>query len=305
MELNIPDNYFEGEIREGFYVESMMKKNWACMIKVLAEVDRICRKHDIQYFADWGTLLGTVRHKGFVPWDDDIDITMKRPDFNKFCLVAPKEMPQGWEVVNIHNDPEWRHMLAHIVTGRSVNYDPDHLKEFYGFPYVPGIDIFPLDYLAPTEEEDKDVCELVNIVGVTAASYDNEEDSEEEKLKTIKGIEAMCGVKFDYSKDIVNQLLKLQERLSMMYSEEEASKIALMPDHAGPRPLDVYPKEYYASAIEMPFEYVTIPVPVGYKEILKQKYGENWMEPRLSASSHDYPYYKKQQKIAWTALGVL
>ena len=55
----------------------------------------------------------------------------------------------------------------------------------------------------------------------------------------------------------------------------------------------------------MPFEYVTIPVPVGYKEILKQKYGENWMEPRLSASSHDYPYYKKQQKIAWTALGVL
>ena len=121
MELNIPDNYFEGEIREGFYVESMMKKNWACMIKVLAEVDRICRKHGIQYFADWGTLLGTVRHKGFVPWDDDIDITMKRPDFNKFCLVAPKEMPQGWEVVNIHNDPGWRHMLAHIVTGRSVN----------------------------------------------------------------------------------------------------------------------------------------------------------------------------------------
>ena len=115
----------------------------------------------------------------------------------------------------------------------------------------------------------------------------------------------MCGVKFDYSKDIVNQLLKLQERLSMMYSEEEATKIALMPDHAGPRPLDVYPKEYYASAIEMPFEYVTIPVPVGYKEILKQKYGENWMEPRLCASSHDYPYYKKQQKIAWTALGVL
>ena len=115
----------------------------------------------------------------------------------------------------------------------------------------------------------------------------------------------MCGVKFDYSKDIVNQLLKLQERLSMMYSEEEATKIALMSDHAGPRPLDVYPKEYYESAIEMPFEYVTLPVPVGYKEILKQKYGENWMEPRLCASSHGYPYYKSHQIMAWTALGVL
>ena len=94
MELNIPDNYFEGEIREGFYVESMMKKNWACMIKVLAEIDRICRKHDIQYFADWGTLIGTVRHKVFVPWDEDIDITMKRPAITKVCLVAPKEVPK-------------------------------------------------------------------------------------------------------------------------------------------------------------------------------------------------------------------
>lgn len=308
MDIKIPEGFFKGEIREGFYVESMMKKNWACMIKMLAEVDRICKKHNIQYFADWGTLLGTVRHHGFVPWDDDVDITMKRPDFNKFCLVAPKELPEGWEIVNIHNDVNWRHMLAHVVTGRSVNYDPEHLKEFYGFPYVPGIDIFPLDYLAPTEEEDADVCKLVNIVGVTAASYDNSEnseDSEEEKMATIKAIEEMCGVKFDYSKDIVNQLLRLQERLSMMYSEEEATKIALMPDHAGPRPTDVYPKEYYAGTIEMPFEYITLPVPVGYENILAQKYGPNWRTPYLGGGSHDYPYYKKQQKIVWEALGVL
>ena len=305
MELNIPEGFFEGEIREGFYVESMMKKNWACMIKVLAEVDRICRKHDIQYFADWGTLLGAVRHKGFIPWDDDIDITMKRQDFNRFCLVAPQEMPKGWEVINIHNDPGWRHMLAHVVTGRSVNYDPDHMEEFYGFPYVPGIDIFPLDYLAPTEEEDKCLCEMINIIEVTVASYDSQDEPLEEKLKTVQGIETMCGVKIDYSKDIVNQLLKLIERLSMMYSDEESTKLSVIARRAGRYPNDMYPEEDYASTIEMPFEYITIPVPVGYVDVIERKYGKNWEKPLVCVSSHEYPYYKKQQKIAWKSLGIL
>ena len=89
--MRVPDNFLEGEIRNSFYVESMMKKVWAAQLEVLHEIDRICKKHNITYFADWGTLLGAVRHKGFIPWDDDMDITMKRQDYIKFCEVFPKE----------------------------------------------------------------------------------------------------------------------------------------------------------------------------------------------------------------------
>lgn len=103
--MQIPEGYLEGEIRDGFYIESMMKKTWAAQMKVLMEVDRVCKKNGIQYFADWGT-LGAVRHHGFVPWDDDMDITMKRPDYNKFCSIAEKEMP-GYNIVNIHTDEGW------------------------------------------------------------------------------------------------------------------------------------------------------------------------------------------------------
>ena len=83
--MRVPDDFLEGEIRNSFYVESMMKKVWAAQLEVLNEIDRICKKHNITYFADWGTLLGTVRHKGFIPWDDDMDITMKRQDYIKFA----------------------------------------------------------------------------------------------------------------------------------------------------------------------------------------------------------------------------
>ena len=83
--LQFPDSYFEDEVRDGFYVPSMIKRAWATAMDVLCEVDRICCKYNIKYYAEWGTLLGAVRHAGFIPWDDDLDIGMMRTDYRKFC----------------------------------------------------------------------------------------------------------------------------------------------------------------------------------------------------------------------------
>ena len=88
--MRVPDNFLEGEIRNSFYVESMMKKVWAAQLEVLHEIDRICKKHNITYFADWGTLLGAVRHKGFIPWDDDMDIKQLCKYFNRKEITIRK-----------------------------------------------------------------------------------------------------------------------------------------------------------------------------------------------------------------------
>ena len=252
--MNIPGGYLNGEIRDGFYVESTMKKAWAAEIEVLNEVDRICRQHDIQYFADWGTLLGTIRHKGFVPWDDDMDITMKREDYTRFCQIVRQEQGE-LEIINFHTDPEWKDMLSRVINGRSVNYTEEHLRKYHGFPYVAGLDIFPLDYVAPTEDEDEIHCSMISIVEAFSANIRNNTATPEEIEQTTKDIEQMCGVKFNNLEPLATQLLKLGERLSMMYTDEESQAVALMGDHAGPRPLDVYPKEYYSESIYMPFEY--------------------------------------------------
>lgn len=70
----------------------------ACQLKqisILEEIDRICRKHQIVYWLDGGSLLGAVRHGGFIPWDDDIDIELLRPDYLKLLKILPKELPSN------------------------------------------------------------------------------------------------------------------------------------------------------------------------------------------------------------------
>lgn len=88
--MNLDKSYFEDEVRDGFYVPSDIKHAWAAQLEVLKDVDEVCRKHNIQYFAEWGTLLGAVRHHGYIPWDDDMDICMKRQDYNRFCRLQKK-----------------------------------------------------------------------------------------------------------------------------------------------------------------------------------------------------------------------
>lgn len=301
--MNIPDKFLEGEIRDGFYVENMMKKAWAAQLEVLNEVDKVCRQYDIKYFADWGTLLGAIRHKGFVPWDDDMDITMKRQDYIRFCQIVQQQQGEI-EIINVHTDSDWTDMLSRVINGRIINYNPEHMKKYHGFPYIAGIDIFPLDYVAPTKEEDELQCNMISIVGSFADVVRRADTSQEEKVQVKKEIENLCGVKFNDTEPLSAQLLKLTERLAMMYSEEESHAVALMGDHAGPRPLDVYPKEYYSESIYVPFEYTTIPVPIGYENILKRKYGEDYMIPYLGGTNHEYPFYRKQQRQEYIQRGI-
>ena len=66
---------------------SILRRAQLRELEILIEVDKICRKHNIEYFLDWGTLLGAVRHGGFIPWDDDIDISVRRKDYSRLCKV--------------------------------------------------------------------------------------------------------------------------------------------------------------------------------------------------------------------------
>ena len=74
---------------------SILRRAQLRELEILIEVDKICRKHNIEYFLDWGTLLGAVRHGGFIPWDDDIDISVRRKDYSRLCKVLKEELPEN------------------------------------------------------------------------------------------------------------------------------------------------------------------------------------------------------------------
>lgn len=89
--MEFPIDFFLDEVREGF-IPAMMKRAWAAELEILVEIDRICEKYKLRYFIDYGNLLGAIRHKGFIPWDDDIDIMMLRKDYEIFAKWLIKEL---------------------------------------------------------------------------------------------------------------------------------------------------------------------------------------------------------------------
>ena len=147
-EMEFSREFFYDEVKEGFYVSSIMKSVRAAQMEVLDSIDRICRKHDIKWFADCGTLLGAVRHGGYIPWDDDLDICMLRDDYTRFHQYAQDELPEGY-LVRTHENGELWQIKSHIVNRSRMTVEPGEFEASHGCPFCTGVDIFVLDYMAP------------------------------------------------------------------------------------------------------------------------------------------------------------
>ena len=125
------------------YKVSQLRKVQIKQLTILKEIDRICKKHHIEYWLDGGTLLGAVRHRGFIPWDDDIDIAMKASDLKQFETIAKKELPTWLFLQNRQTDPYCKEDITKI---RDLNSLYIEYSDTFNQPYEMGIfvDIFPM-----------------------------------------------------------------------------------------------------------------------------------------------------------------
>lgn len=124
--------------------KSLIKQVQAIELEILIEVDRICREYNIPYFLDSGTALGAVRHGGFIPWDDDIDIGMLRPDYERFVSIAQSQLGSEYFLQTYHTDG------APIMFAKVHRLDTEFVEyRLRKLPIHKGIfiDIFPYDFL--------------------------------------------------------------------------------------------------------------------------------------------------------------
>ena len=114
-------------------------------LDILCEIDRVCRKHGLRYWLDYGTLLGAVRHKGFIPWDDDADISMPYEDFVRFKELAPTELGENYVLTA---PPGLITNVTHRLFSTSEDQVIDQVKEAVGRKKCFfQVDIFPVHYL--------------------------------------------------------------------------------------------------------------------------------------------------------------
>ena len=300
--MQIDHVFYEDEIRCDFYIPSMVKRTWAAQEEILADLDDACARNGLEYFAGWGTLLGTVRHGGFIPWDDDMDICMKRKDYKLFTENVSSYLPDNYSIVNYKSSRDFKQMLSRIVSSDHYRFDPEYMHKYSGLPIALGIDIFPLDYMTDDEDYEKDREERAKLVidAVNEMAYFDTPVSELEGY--LRGVEKRCQVRFDDRKDMLTQLRELLEDIFGEVAEQDAKYITLYPLWMNGHRYR-FPKEYYDKSIKLPFENLEISVPVYYDAILKKDYGPLYIRQVRGGGAHEYPYYETHVDILRDSFG--
>lgn len=132
--------------------QALLRKVQLVQLEIAKEIKRVCEENDIHYFLADGTFLGAVRHKGFIPWDDDMDMGMLRSDYEKFCRIAPEKLKPEYFLQTWYSEPEYGFPFGKVVKRNTVYLEGKktrRLKEngFY-------VDIFPYDN-APATDADR------------------------------------------------------------------------------------------------------------------------------------------------------
>ncbi|SFG45762.1 lipopolysaccharide cholinephosphotransferase [Lachnospiraceae bacterium C7] len=293
--MEFSNDFFEDEIRENFLVSSSMKRFWATNLKVLSIIQDICSRHGITYYAGYGTLLGAIRHKGFIPWDDDIDLYMFREEFEHFAEVAREEMPEGYCLKGYGKGYSYN-PIKFFANSADIDDYKKRMEANYGCPYIVGIDIFCLDSI-PEEKEEKEV--LINVYGMVCDAVDSYElYSQNGKLGFyIEKIEEFCDCTIHTADNPKAQLMKLSEQLAGCYKDVETEEVAIMHNFVTDAYKElVFKRAWFRDTIKVPFENINISIPAEYHKVLEKLYGKDYMTPMQNLAGHNYPCYLPQKE---------
>lgn len=270
----LPDGFLVEEEKYGHTVTLKTKRLWAVEIGCYLEFKRICDKYSLRYYASGGTLLGAVRHHGFIPWDDDMDVAMPEEDYGIFCAVAPNEVSAPFFFQNYMTEPGFGPGMSRIR-----NSDSTACTEFESSirttDYNCGVflDIFPLfgiekRFFPRLWQKIK-----VNALRLLIAGY--EKDRALALHNNVGNRFLMLPVIFLWR---IISLFSNHDKISTKYlsacsSAKKYDKIGLL-SFSSFNERFIWPKEWFSDVLVLPFEFVEIACPSDYDKVLRKTYGD-------------------------------
>ncbi|MBQ3330987.1 MAG: LicD family protein [Ruminococcus sp.] len=250
---------------------------------MLREIDRICRAHDIKYFICYGTMLGAVRHGGFIPWDDDVDVAMLRSEFEKFRQIAPKELNSRFSYES-HTNQNGYHYFFDRITAKDTYFASKYSDDYEMHKGI-SVDIFVVD----------------NVPADPKAAYRFWKGLMRRRmLMNVRWKNTARRDKAYLLSKLLLPFLRLRSMDSFSRSYEKAVRKFerketgwVMPASSDHQYRGTFPIETFSEVIPYRFDDVDTFIPVGYKDFLKAWYTENYMDMLpLSEQNPFHDYYR-------------
>ena len=274
---SINSDFLKEEYRNGYLITDKMKKVWAVELDLLSELDRVCKKYNIKYYAAFGTLLGAIRDKGFIPWDDDIDVWLLRDEYERLKQVAPKEFTGKYYYQDWYNScgRTWIFSKLRNSETTAIEY-PDKGPEFNQGIFI---DIFPID-------EWDDEVHTNKAFKIVQRELFNCINNPTQVLRGILNGEQYA-IDIDTTVELCNDYIKAQQLFEQLTLQNYGTSDIVGYYYDQMRMNNKkYPKSCFDETLYVPFGNTVIPVPAGYDIILRKYYG-NYMVPVHEKNNHE------------------
>lgn len=272
------EGFFKEECRCGYTISAQMKKVWAVELDLLNELARVCKKHSISFYLEGGSLLGAVRHKGIIPWDDDIDVVMFRKDYDRLCEIGANEFKHPYFFQTEQTDKGSLRGHVQLRNSETTGILNSEFKTGRIFNQGIFLDIFPLDNVPndPTERQ-----EYLRCAQLLRKNYQKKANlSIYYRFRWRKNIPVMC------CHWLVHLLYKLWPSCSFFdyekayqkfecfvrsYNNVETEELVETPFYKNEW---IIKRSWFREVVYLPFEFMSMPVPVDYAKYLETLYGD-------------------------------